>query len=365
MPNLTDSMTRREIVQQVIQSSIEIRQVPRQINEDVLTTLTKEGLVSTGSSDVFELVKQIDDLQPDQAINVPLEHRVTKEESDWIVKGIYGGHYLNIDSSPVVRAALAEAEDFAGMAGLPFSLPPGYDSGAYNRVTDQLCESAGLFPYFLIKHAVGQRRGEPPIGFYWIPNDGRPRVVTWMRAIRGYEFYLDDIDEEVPSAIILLDKEFYGKNMVVKIAKARKDKKVYTFQLSHLPIFRKGDREMYSYWRRFEGTDYESPDKAYRGVAHDKAAPNMVFTTYHEVGAFFKAGARLRKNHELGEGIEIQVNPIPIENKCMRGFVRKLREQAFIGRNGLNMTEMERIIGARLMLEGYDANFFNWSREYH
>jgi len=182
-----------------------------------------------------------------------------------------------------------------------------------------------------------------------------------MRAIRGYEFFLD---EKEGSATIELDGEFYGKNMAIKQAKAAKDKGTYRFQLSYLPIFRRGERTLYSYWRKLEGTDYESPDKGYRGVAHDKTGSTPVFTTYHEIGAFFKCGIRLQRDHELGEGIEIWVNPFPIEKPAMAEYVRKLREQAFIGRNGLNMTEMERLIGARLMLQKYDANFFHWSESH-
>ncbi len=69
---------------------------------------------------------------------------------------------------------------------------------------------------------------------------------------------------------------------------------------------------------------------------------------------------RLKDKHELGPEVVLWINPFPIPKQGLAEYVRKLKEQAPIGRNGLGITEMDRLIGARLMSGDYDRNCIHY-----
>jgi len=337
--------------------------MPKRVDDNVIAALMTEGLMITGSTDISELVEQIDEADEKQIVWVPLEHRIPAEKSNKMIKSANQDHYLYLDSSPVIKEAVELARDFAAMTGKKFILPKSYDIKHRVEMTNELARSTGMYAYFLIKSALHQREGEPPIGAYWVPSDNRARAFTWMRAFRGYEIYLDHQDQ---GNVVTLDKEFYGRrNMRVKSVRSQTDKrkKYGPFDITNMPITTKANTEQYVYWRLMEGTCHASPDKGYRGCEHSKRRHNLVMWTKQEIGAFYVAAVRLRETQELSEGVEIQVNPFPMSRSNYKEFVRKLREQAPVGRNGLNMTEMDRLIGARLMLsENYDHNCAHWTK---
>lgn len=357
MKESSGTLGAREIIKRVVPYSKRFNEVPKKITDDTLAILIDEGLASTASPDPHVATRQAREAGK-RVVILPLEHRIPREKGDRIVKDVNPKNYLYLDSAPVIRDALRLSKDFAKLAKKRWGLPDGLSIDKVTRLTDQISEMSGMYPYFQIKAAVKNREGKPPLGFYWVARDGRPRVVTWMRSIKGNELFAD---YNAKRFSVELDKKFYGDTIKVTVQSQSKPRKEYDIWLTYLPIFSSNDREQHSYWRKLESSD-RSPDAGYRGKAHKKRGVKSVLFTAYAICGYGAAAVRLRNNHESGFGREIQVNPFPIPTDNGKDLVRILREQTIIGKRGLNMTEMDRLIGADTMNVGYDTNFANWTK---
>ena len=347
-----------EIISRIVPLSRRYRHdPPESVTDVVLANLIDEGLAFTASPDPFQAAQDVREAG-ERVVILPLEHRIPSEKSNKMVKTVNPDNYLYIDSAPVLRQALRESMDFAAMANKEWGLPEGISIDDVRTLTDRVAQMTGIYPYFQIKSAVSQRQENPPIGFYWVPIDRRPRVITWMRAIKGQELYERYRREDFP---LELDKEFYGDTIKCTVPSHSDPDKVYDFWWLDLPISPPGSKEQHSKWRRIEPTD-NNPDSGYRGLGHKRRTKKTVFLTAYSICGYIAAGVRLRETEELGPGMLIQVNPVPLMKKQGRELVRRLREQTIVGRRGLNMTEMDYMIGADTLNNGYDHNFVNWTR---
>ncbi len=347
----------RKIIEKSISHSNRFKEMPKKITDDVISVLIDEGLAFTADTDPYKAAKNIREAD-NKIVVLPLEHRITREKSNQIIKDVNPENYLYVDSIPVIKDALILSKDFAKLAGKEWSLPKDVDVDKVTRLTDKIAEMSGMYPYFQVKAAFGNRKGNPPIGFYWVGNDGRPRVVTWMRSIRGHEHFADYRTGEF---LLELDKKFYGKTMKFTAPSQSNPKKSYDFWIKYLPIFSSGDRKQHSYWRKLSTTD-NNPDAGYRGKAHEKRETECIFFTVYAISGYDSAAVRLRKDHELGKDKEIQVNPFPQLTGKGKVLLKILREQTIIGKRGLNVTEMDYLIGADTVNNNYDYNFVNWTR---
>lgn len=360
---MNESLKAREMVEKVIPYSKRIERIPKRVTKELLAILAEEGLTVAASPNPYDAAKQIREAG-NRIVILPLEHRITQEEGNRIVKAVNPQNYLYLDSARTIEAALELSKDYATKSGKKWSLPGGLKPGDISRLTDTVCEMSGMHPYFLIKADLDERGEDknPAIGFYWIGGFGsdiRPRVVTWMRAINGHDFFREYREGRFP---MKLDKAFYGGNNMKFTVPSDSDKKrVYNFWLTHLPIFTKDDRRKHSYWRKLETSD-NNPDAGYKGLAQRNREPSSLFFTSYAISGYDAAADRLRKSHELGNGMEIQISPFPMLTKNGEELVRLLGEQTLIGNKPLSMTEKEPLIGADTKNNGYGHNFFHWTK---
>ncbi len=330
-------------------------ELPTRISDDFLAEMVSQELAFTASSIPKIAAQQIRNAG-ERMVILPLEHRVARGQSDQLNKKIIPDNYLFLDSRATMPEAIGYAKQFAFIAK-KWNIANS-DVSRYASLSDRVAEQTGMYPYFLLKAAVRGRKGEnPPIGFYWRGNDGRPRATTWMRSIRGHELFRDHLKGDY---VIELDKEFYGQNMEARVASKSEDKH-HVIRWIDLPIFTENDTRQYSAWRKISTVD-STPDSYYRGKAHDKSEPENIFFTAYAIAVYDACARRLKQDHEKGPSREVQVNPFPILTNEGARYVNMLRTQVIVGRRGLNMTEMDRMIGADTIAHGYDHNFVNWTK---
>jgi hypothetical protein len=142
----------------------------------------------------------------------------------------------------------------------------------------------------------------------------------------------------------------------------------YSFTISNLPLFEKGDPRQYSTWINLQHNSSD-PDSSYRGMEHGQRVFPGYFWSGPTIFAFHEAIGFSRKN---SRGEKIRINPFPIpRNKSMINFIDKLRLQCLIfddlnknlGLEVLNKTEMDSLIGARTKIRGYENCWTHWGRK--
>jgi len=360
MVNASGTLGLKQIIARVIPlSETYKRERPKMITDEVLAVLVHEGLAFTTSPDPFEAVKQIRNAGKRVAI-LPLEHMKYRIISDIIVKDVYPENYLNMDSSPVVRRAIELSKNYAGVANKEWHLPKDV---SIDRMTDRLAESIGMYPYFLQRAAAELNIGQPPLGFYWTGNDKRVRFTTWMRCINGHENYLRFKKGEY---LMTLPEILYAHSAQITVASQSRPGDENTYTILRMPITSEKDEKQYSEWRKLSVVG-DVPDDIWRAKAHLKRDTENILISSCVITGYDGVADRLLRNHELGAGIEMQVNPFPMLTPYGAELVRLLREQTIVGKRGLNMTDMDFLIGADTVTRdygtsNYDNNFVNWRR---
>jgi|ETNmetMinimDraft_2_1059921.scaffolds.fasta_scaffold12516_2 hypothetical protein len=356
MKEASGSLGARAIVEKVIPRSKKFDEMPKQLTDDVIARLIDEELAFTPSSNPYEAAHQLRNAG-ERVVVLPLEHRIDRDKGNKIIKKVSPRHYLHLDSPNVIQDALVLARDHAEIEGTPWELPDGKSIADITRMSDKVAQAGGLYPYYQIKAATAQKRTDPPVGMYWVPGDGRPRVITWSRSIKGHELFSQYTQGNFEME---LDKEFYGKTMKVTVPSQTKKDKIYDYWILHIPAFGAKDKRQHSEWRKLDVND-RIPDAGYRGQAHQQREAKSVFFTAYAICGYDESARRMRETHELGDGVEIRVNPFPFLTSEGKELLRILREQTIVGRQGLNMTEMDRLIGADTVNRSYDRNFANWT----
>ncbi|MBD3164043.1 hypothetical protein GF323_02500 [Candidatus Woesearchaeota archaeon] len=319
----------------------------------MLANLIAEGLAFTASSDISLAAEQIREAEGKLVI-LPLEHRITSEMSNHIVKSFSDEHYLNLNSAPVIYRAVAISEDIAHYAGKKWNVPK---SMCRKSLTDKLCESAMIYPYFLQRAAMDERGYKPAIGFYWTGNDGRKRGTTWMRSARGHDFFR--LYKKGEFSINMPDKIYAGQALVAVPSISRK--KEYEIVIQNLPIFENNDIRQHSQWKKLSSYG-DNSDAVWRGKMHKKSGYDPVFFSSYFIAVYDAAAEKIMRTHELGQDMEVRINPFPMLTVQGKKFFDYLQNNVIIGRKGLNLTEMDRLIGADTKNNGYDFNFVNWRR---
>ncbi len=354
------SLGLKEIVGRVLPKSTKYRKLsnrPKAITDDVLAVLVHEGLAYTVSTDPFEAVKQIRKAGKRIAI-LPLEHRKYKTLSDKVVKDVSPKNYLNMNSAPVVRRAVELSRQEADRVGREWAIPSGVST---STITDKLVKATGMYPYFLQRAAAELRIDNPPIGYYWTGNDNRVRFTTWMRCVNGHENYLKSIKGQY---YLELPKTLYAESAEIIVGSQSRPGDKNKFTMLRLPITSEENEKQYSEWMRFSVVG-DVPDDIWRAKVHKQRDTENILMSSCVVSAYDGVNRRLRDKHELGVGIEIQINPFPILTANGAELVKLLKEQTLVGKRGLNMTEMDYLIGADTIgrqanTSNYDNNFVNW-----
>jgi len=253
-----------------------------------------------------------------------------------------------IDSQPVLRKVSKSAS------------PP-------SQFSIDFLEKNQIKPQDLYKEAFSYEDVEkPPIGSYWRRSDGHFFAFSFLRSATAAEMVEMAKRGDFPKAEII-DKTPYGKNMRIKVSSRTESEKDYPFTLSGLPIFKKGDPRQYSSWINLDHNS-QDPDATYIGREHDKKSQKICWAS---TPVIFGYNEIMRWVRESGEAKQFRSNPflIPID-KSMVDFIDNLRLRSLkitfdpvSQKRGLSIlykTEMDKIIGARTVLRGYDKCWVNW-----
>lgn len=328
-------------------------ELPPRISEAFIFDLIDRGtlIFATSYQSAVEKVDCIGGLERlklggKNLILFPSKFRVPREDSDYGIKSLED--FVKIDSQPVLRAVSGEEQ------------VPG-------RLTRGFLEAHKVWPYTLIKTAMdASSLCEPPTGFYWVGIDGFVRATTWIRATTGAEMQVMKQRGDFVGEV--MDKRPYGKNLRMRVNSRTEEDENYEFTLFRLPMHRRGDIRQYSNWINI-GHNSQDPDASYRGLEHDEREHPVIFWSASTIFSFHDA---MRFVSEYPEWRQFRINPFPIPtNREMIDFIDNLRLRSLVidrcdqglHLRVLNKTEMDKFIGARTIMRGYDNCWHHWGKK--
>ena len=315
--------------------------VPSKINTEYVIRLIQDRVLSLAGGNYLEAVQEVEALRENSKLLLfPKHFRVNAGDSNFGIKSL--DDLLKIDSQRVLREITYVNEK------APFYL------------TKEFAEKHRVLPYSLLEIAsrkIGVEK--PPIGFYWIGNNGQARVITWLRATAGAEMVVMKRKGDFKGNVI--DKKPYGSNLRVMVNSRTERDKGYEFSLFRLPMYHFGDVRQYSGWMNISHNSSD-PDASYRGGEHNKRVNPIILWSAPTIFAFYESMGFVSENPEWKQ---FRVNPFPIpkdekaidfiDNLRFRSFILHKHENRGYILETLNQTEIERIVGARTGLRGYDA----------
>jgi hypothetical protein len=312
--------------------------VSEKINSEYVLSLINEGILVLVGSSYREAVETLEGLAPGKVALFPEKFDISRSEAEHGIKSLE--HLVKIDSSKVLR-------EVSGRNDAP------------NRMTKEFLQQNRVLPYDLAKISLNSAELEnPPIGFYWVGSDNHVRVVTWLRSVAGAEMKVMKDADDFEGCV--LDSKTYGRNIRVSVRSRTEEGKAHEFSLSKLPIFRKNDLRQFSEWIDLEHSSSDS-DSNYRGLEHDKRVHGVYVWSAPAVFGFYEAMSFVK---ELRGPNQFRINPFPIpKDKKMMDFIDDLRLRSLILRKvqggkielqTLNKNHIERVIGARTNLRGYE-----------
>mgnify|MGYP006285596191 CR=1 FL=1 len=291
-------------------------------------------------------VETVENLGEDELALFPSRFRVPVEKSNKGIKSL--SDLVKIDSQSAMR-------EISGRRDVP------------NRLTRWFLEENKVWPYNLRKAALENCDVEnPPMGVYWVGTDNRPRASTFIRETTGAEMEVMRKEEDFSGEV--LDRVPYGNSLRVRVSSRTEKGKVYEYTLSNLPIHRQGDPSQFSDWINIEHNSND-PDSSYRGLEHEQRTHSPLVWSASTVFGFYEAMAFMKKH---SKGKQFKINPFGIPYEDMINFIDDLRLRSLIMSlddegnrifSVLNKSEMDKIIGSRTILSGYDQCWYHWGKK--
>jgi len=328
---------RRPSVREVLE--INKIDMPKRVTRNYLKELMGEGKIVYAGDTYKEVVKTVDSYLGDPKIVLfPEQFKMTKDETDDKIKSLAG--LVKIDSKRVLR-------ELSGQEQVP------------SRLTQRFAIQYKVLPQELIRLAVQNQDNEnPPLGFYWIGSNGSARATTWLRSATASEMEIMRQRGDLGGKI--LDPQPYGRNIRVEVESRDEDGDSHKIPISRLSLFKEGDLRRFSKWANISHTSSDD-DATFMGVAHDKRENPTVFWSVPSIAGFYQTINFLkgRSNEEL-----VRVNPFSIQHERMSSFIDFLRLQSLIidfkGQvSSLDKEEINKIVGAKTVLEPYEFNWFH------
>lgn len=317
--------------------------LPERLSSDFLLNLiNQEVLIPVGQS-YEEAVDKVNGIESGKQVAFFTQRfEVTGVESNRGIKSL--SDLVKIDSRNVLSRISEEAPQ---------------------RLTQNFAARYKIWPHTLIKNAMNPNTGivnieNPPIGYYWVGSDRHPKATTWTRATAGAE--MKEMKNRGAFNIEVLDKTPYGRNLRVKVRSRTEEGKDYEFTVSRLPISTERDPRQYSMWLDI-GHNSSDPDASYRGEEHQQRVQTINLFSASVISAIYEAMTFVKQHSSWRQ---FRINPFPIPaNKEMVDYVDNLRLASLIMRESgeidvLNKTEMDKIIGARIIAREYDDCFYHW-----
>lgn len=288
-----------------------------------------------------ELIDGLEFGEP-RVVILPQKYEIGKEKSDLLIKSLAG--LAKIDSRPVLRRiAPATAQD---------------------RLSKSFLEEFKVRPETLIQEAMLECMNSPenpPAGGYWLNSFGEMSAWTWTRNATAAEMkWLHHLNMHNGKVV---DTKFYGTNARVEVASRSTAGQTYQFSVFRMPLGRRGDLQPYSGWLNMKHNSPD-PDTSYRGGEHDKLKAPIIFWSSPAVFGVFVAMefSPDEQSHRL-----FRANPFGIPTKKMTDYIDKTRlktlqlcwEEGKPTLRPTNMTEQDRLIGAKTMREHYKDNWIH------
>lgn len=321
---------------------------PGKIDERFILKLIDSGvLVPTGNS--YEgAVRTVEDLEEGCLALFSSGFRVHRQDADYGIKSLED--LVKIDSQLTLRKV-------SGMLDVPKGL------------TKRFAEEHEIWPYTLIKASMEREDLEnPPIGFYWVGTNNQVRAITWVRSAAGAEMQVMKQRGHFSGSVI--DKIPYARNLRVRVSSRTEEGREYEFTLFRLPMHRRGEIEQFSDWINISHNSSD-PDTSYRGGGHEQRVHPICLWSASTIFSFYDAMLFVKKHKEWKQ---FRINPFPIPtDEVMIDYIDDLRLRSLIldDRDGklhlsvLNKHEMDKQIGARTILRGYDNCWHHWGRKDH
>jgi hypothetical protein len=199
----------------------------------------------------------------------------------------------------------------------------------------------------------------PPIGFYWMGWDKKPRSALWLQSATAAEMIVMHKKGDFNAGEVK-DKIPYGKSIRVEVSSRTNAGEIYSFSLHRMPIFSSDrDPEIYSYWLNMEHTSSD-PFASYMAEHEQQALTQCHWSTTAATGVYLS----MMHLNEVRHPLRFRVNPFPIpSNKKEVDFIDDARlksllltrdENCAYSLKPLNKSEINRILGARTILREYD-----------
>jgi hypothetical protein len=316
--------------------------IPERITKKYLEKLVEEEKAVVTPSDYLEASEIISNTD-DKLIILPYDLHVNVKESNRIIKKPVAGNFISYNSKRLLENVIHHAEIL------------GYkkNEGDGVKLNIELLERLHLDPELFLRAGIEIHNGKPtpPIGIAWT-KDSRKRLTTWTRIANAYS--LADMNRHVS-----INKKFYG-NTIRCMAPSDSDPKraKYSYVIRNLPITKSQDVTMYSKWFDLETNDPD-PDGEFRGNIFNKKISN-IFWTRNSITGLILSGRKLR-DHPLTGKRRMYVNPFIKCNDEGKEYFRKLQNNCIVEGNAKgripNRTTMDLLIGARLIIKGYDSYF--------
>jgi|SRR3989338_778750 len=317
--------------------------LPKRLSLSYIFGLLEEGVFDFAGHTYQEAVKKTEDLRGNSKLLLfPNSFRINIADSNLRIKSLED--LVKIDSQRVLRRMTGIRRN----RFIPASL------------TKEFAETYCVDPSRLLDKASEYIRVEkPPIGFYWVGGDSRIRAVTWLRAIAGAEMKVMSREGDFHGEVA--DTKPYGNNLRVRVNSRTEQGKTYEFSLFRLPMHDPLDRRQFSSWINISHNSSD-PDTSYRGGEHNRRTHPVVLWSSTAIFAFYEAMSFVSDHPEWNQ---FRVNPFPIpkneeaidfiDNLRLRSLIIEHREDGTYNLETLNKTEIEKVIGARTGLRGYNS----------
>ena len=314
------------------------------LDEKTIMHMLNTGVLVWGGETYREAVEKVESIRkkPGQIVILPEKFAISQEDAREGVKSL--GLMTKLDSKAVL-------EQISGKS-------------APRRLTKEFLQEQRITPAYLARIAFSLEDVEnPKIGAYWAGSDDHFHAWTFGRCATAAEMMLMAKKGAFPATGIGV-KTLYGNNLAkVKVQSRTAQGVTHEVSFARLPIQREGTKQRFDTWLNMS---FVSTDQDFKFVAdqHNKLALPVYFASTPVVYAFY-GGVRFIR--ELGQR-KLSTNPFPIlANAEMVDFQDDLRLSTLVMHTDedrtkvrpLGKTEMDRLLGARTTIRGYQSCWFH------
>src|SRR3989344_2091798 len=233
---------------------------PTKLNGDYILGMIADGNFVMAGNSFKEAVRNLESIHDkSNAIMIfPPRFSVDRETFNKMSKSLEW--MVKIDSQSVLR-------EVSGNENVP------------KTMTKEFLEHYKIKPEKLIKSAVSLTNSEnPPVGYYWMGWDRKPRTVHWVQSATAAEMIVMHKQGAFEVGDVK-DKKPYARNMRVSVSSRSEEGKHYDFSIFRMPIFSNDkDSRIYSYWVNIDHSSSD-PFANYMAEHEQQVLPQCSWST--------------------------------------------------------------------------------------